>query len=168
MINISLNYSNIILNGLLAGFIAVIIAETTLWFLGRAFNYDYIFNFETGRNFLNLDEMTASDRKASVIGLISHFLIGIFAALLYTLVIVPGLALLRVGPYIYDTPDTTAVGQNIIWFFVFAILLWIFWIIILDESSGFDFMLLVYYITFGLAGGITYGLYIFGSPGIIT
>ena len=160
---------NVILNGVFAAFGAVLLTNIIFSIVARILNYDFIFAIETGRILNNLDEEFYSDNYAMSRGIVLHIGVALFIMFLYILVILPLLALvLRMGPFIYETPSGTAIGQNVIWLGGVGIIIYIIWYVRDKNFDRFAFFLLIYFELTIFLMAILFGLYIFGIPGILS
>jgi hypothetical protein len=163
------NLVNVILNGIFASIVAVLVTNIVFSLVARILNYDFIFAIETGRIMFDLDEEFYSDNYAMTRGILLHFAIALFIMFLYILVILPLLAIvLRMGPFIYETPSGTAIVQNLIWLGLLGAIIYLLWYSQDGNFDKFAFLLLLYFGTIIFLMATIFGLYIFGVPGILS
>ena len=118
----------VILNAVFASVASVVITNVLFSLVARVFNYDFIFAIETGRIFFDLDEEFYSDTYAGIRGFGLHlFLVLVFMGI-YSGVLLPLLALIpKMGAYIYETPNGTAIQENLIWLLFLGYSMYFIW-----------------------------------------
>ena len=164
----ALNYLSIVYNSLFAGILSVIITQVVFFLVARIFNYDFIFPVETGRNVLDISEDFYSDFYAGIRGFLLHIGVGLVIMFFYSLFFVHIVGImLNMGPYTYETPHGTALKENIIWLVFLGLLIYLGYYVRDQNFDKFSIFLFVYLMMMIVLMAIFFGLYLFGTPGII-
>ena len=164
----ALNYLAIIYNSLFAGILSVVLTNVIFFVVARIINYDFIFPVETGRNMLNISEDFYSNFYAGIRGFLIHTGISLIIVFFYSLVFVHLIGILfYMGPYTYETPQGTAVFENLFWLVVLGLLVYLGYYIRDQTFDRFSIFLFCYLMLLIVLMGVLFGLYLFGSPGTI-
>ena len=159
---------NVLSNAIFASISSVLITNFLFSILARLVNYDFIFAIETGRILLELEEEFYSDFYAGSRGFLLHIGATLFFMLLYTLVLLPLLAILpKMGPYIYTTPSGTALFENLFWMILFGFIGYLVWYFRDKTLDKFAIYLFIYLSLLIVISGTIFGLYLFGQPGLL-
>ncbi len=165
----ALNYLSIIYNSLFAGILAVVITQGVFFLVARILNYDFIFPVETGRNILDISEDFYSDLYAGIRGFLLHLGIGLVIMFFYSLFFVHIIGImLNMGPYTYETPEGTAIFENVFWIVILGLLVYLGYYIRDRNLDKFSIFLFIYLMMMIGLMGVFFGLYLFGAPGIIS
>ena len=164
----ALNYLTIIYNSIFAGVLAVVITQALFFLIARIFNYDFVFPVETGRTFLNISADFYSDMYAGIRGFLLHIGIGLIIMFFYSLVFVHLIGIIfNMGPFTYETPQGTAFRENIFWFLVLGLLIYLSYYVRDQNLDKFSVFLFLYLMTLITLMSLIFGLYLFGQPGVI-
>jgi len=164
-----LDYISIMTNTVFTAVIGVLVTQGLFFAIARIFKYDFIFPIETGRKMLDLSEDFYSNMYAGIRGLMIHIGFGIFIMAFYSLVFIHVLGLLfDLGPYTFETPQGTAIFENVFWVGLMGLVMYISWVIKDNKYDKFSFFLFLYVMTLVIIMGIIFGLYLFKQPGIVT
>ena len=168
MLESMIYFERILLNACFASIVSVLITNILFSIIARIFNYDFIFAIETGRIIFDLDKEFYSDTYAGIRGFALHMGAVLLFMMFYTVVLLPLLALIPyMGAYIYETPNNTAVTENLVWLMFLGYSAYLIWYSQDRNFDKFAFFLLIYISCLIFITAVLYGLYIFGPPGIL-